>query len=206
MSKDKKNVTRTKSQNPSKDDKQAELAVDSAVVNAALIKGYNPTNGDVSVAALNNELEKQVKRINDGDMFGIEKVLVCQIHSLNSVYTGLMVKAAAQKSLKGLKGYADIGLRAQRQCNNAINNLIALKKPRVYVQNLVSTSHTINKTNMHGLVNPQECDGFIPNQLDKNTVLVEDNSQNAIGYNVGQQHFQYGAASSMAEIHGAKNV
>lgn len=171
----------------------SELVMSPTVSSAAVIKAYNPGVDDLNVAALNEELAKQNKRVAEGDVTRMEEILICHAHSLDAVFQSMLIKAAKCKQQKGVQFYMNMGLKAQRQCTAVLTTLTNLKKPRVYVKNLIGSQNYTEKSTIHNMGVSHNCNARLgADQIPSDTLIIEDNTQNAIGANLPPQYIRYG--------------
>jgi hypothetical protein len=193
-----KDITTKTPKNREKEEQVAELVINPAVSSAAVIKAYRAGVDELNVAALNKELAHQANRVADGDVQRMEEILICQAHALDAVFHAMMVKASDQKSIKGAKIYSDTGLKAQRQCRAVLETLTNLKKPKVYVQNLVSNNEFYKNKNtlnnqLQNLNAPHAVNGGFKNkQLAGQTSFMMENDTNALGYELARATVTYG--------------
>jgi hypothetical protein len=118
-------------------------------------------------------LNDRVKRVQGGDMSGIEAMLVGQAHALQQVFVALMRRASNQEHLKQYQAHMNLGLKAQAQCRATIQALTELKYPRqVVIAKQANVSHGHQQVN-NGVSAPAPEVGLAQNEL----LEVSDGSQ-----------------------------
>lgn len=92
--------------------------------------GSNRTDLSTVVA----ELERHSKAIKEGDLSGIETMLISQSNTLDSVFTSLALRASRNlddsKYFKAGEMYLKMALKAQSQCRATLQTLAEMKQPR----------------------------------------------------------------------------
>ena len=78
-------------------------------------------------------LRDQIRDVQNGDMKGMEAMLVGQAHALQQVFVALVRRAGNQEHLKQYQAHMNLGLKAQAQCRATIQALTELKYPRQVV-------------------------------------------------------------------------
>jgi len=101
-------------------------------------------------ATLARELEKKVNKIIDGDLCGIECMLMTQAITLNVIFNNLTRLITRAEYIPQLQVYSDIALKSQNQCRQTLAVLAELKNPKrtmfVKQQNLAINQQVNNET------------------------------------------------------------
>lgn len=90
----------------------------------------NLMGDDVPIMDLADALRMQSKKVQDGDLSGLEAMLVSQATALQSIFTSLVRRAQVQTQQRHLEAFLNIGLKAQAQSRATIQALVELKFPR----------------------------------------------------------------------------
>lgn len=90
----------------------------------------NLLGDDIPLMDLADALHAQSKRVQDGDLSGLEAMLVGQATALQSIFTSLVRRAQIQTQQKHLEAFLSLGLKAQAQSRATIQALAELKFPR----------------------------------------------------------------------------
>jgi hypothetical protein len=85
---------------------------------------------DTSFEALTTVLHDTTKKVVDGDLRPIEKMLLSQATALQTIFTSLARRASTQEQLKHYEVFLNLGLKAQSQSRATLQALIELKLPR----------------------------------------------------------------------------
>ena len=108
-------------------------AATKASVNAALVVNAfqgNIMGKDVDLGELVTDMQTKFKGVNDGDLSGLEAMLVGQATALQTMFTSLTMKAANQEHLKNYQSFMTLALKAQAQSRATISALVDLKYPK----------------------------------------------------------------------------
>jgi hypothetical protein len=90
----------------------------------------NLLGDDVPLVDLADALRLQSKKVQDGDLSGLESMLVGQATALQSIFTSLVRRAQIQTQQRHLEAFLGLGLKAQAQSRATIQALVELKYPR----------------------------------------------------------------------------
>ena len=85
---------------------------------------------DVDLGELVTNMQTKFKEVNDGDLSGLEAMLVGQATALQTMFTSLATRAASQEYLKQYGVYMTLALKAQAQSRATISALVDLKYPK----------------------------------------------------------------------------
>lgn len=152
-----------------RDKKMAQMLLDPAYLSAYTLNGIFPDSKNVNTACLIEEMQAQVKKVNDGDLSRAEALLICQAHSLNSISVEMIHKSlenmgsnfhAAEKLMR-------LGLKAQSQSRATIQTLADLKNPKPYIQNNRAQYQQVN--NNSSLSRAREKENFTNELLEDRT-------------------------------------
>ena len=110
--------------------KPHELLLSASVQSAVGIDAWSKFAGTVDLADLVKELREQVKDVADGNMRPVEAMLYGQALALQTMFTSLSRRAAAQEHLKQFQANLTLALKAQAQCRATLEALAEIKNPR----------------------------------------------------------------------------
>ena len=99
----------------------------SAVVTESFGKSLFP---ELGLHLLHNEIQASINAVQDGDMNGIEDMLVGQAKSLQTMFVSMARRANNQQYLKQYSTYMNLALKAQAQSRATIQALVEIKYPR----------------------------------------------------------------------------
>lgn len=112
-------------------EQQAKIAVSSSVMSAAAAEPFAKILfPEIDINDLSTELKVRIKTVNDGDLSGMEAILVGQAQALQTIFTSLARKAASQEYLKNYGLFMNLALKAQAQSRATIQALTELKYPK----------------------------------------------------------------------------
>lgn len=135
-------------------------------------------NADMDLMALLDKIEAQTEAVLTGDLGEMEAMLVGQALTLQSTFTALSRRAAANVNvnLRATESYLKLALRAQGQCRATIETLAEIKNPRS-VAFIKLGNFAQNQQINHGSANgsrTHEKNAIAPNEL-----LTDDGMNNA---------------------------
>jgi hypothetical protein len=90
----------------------------------------NIVGKEVTCHHLREAVAERVRDVWDGNLQGVEALLMAQAISLQTIYTSLARKAAAQEYMKQYQVHLTLALKAQAQSRATLEALIELKQPR----------------------------------------------------------------------------
>jgi hypothetical protein len=100
------------------------------------VRTMSPDGESVHIPSLEevrSALLGKIKNIQDGDMTGMEAMLVSQAHVLDALFQDLAGRALRQEGLRHFEGMMKLALRTQSQCRTTIETLSVVKNPRQVV-------------------------------------------------------------------------
>jgi hypothetical protein len=150
---------------------KAKAALSPAMNAAIATESYqrNLLGDDMELIDLVDVLRLQTKRVQDGDLSGLEAMLVGQATALQTIFTSLVRRAQVQTHQRNLEAFLALGLKAQAQSRATIQALVELKFPRqVAFVKQTNVAHGPQQVNNHvGIAHAKE------NQTQQ-TKLLED--------------------------------
>jgi hypothetical protein len=135
-------------------DQFARMILNPAFNGGLALKGVMPPVGPVlDVLALADELEAQSKAATEGNLARHEALLTAQAHTLDGLFTQLVVQAevGSGQSLPRMETYVRLALKAQSQCRATIEALAAMKRPPLVIAQQANVAHGPQQVN-NGLV------------------------------------------------------
>ena len=99
---------------------------------ASVIQAFqgNVMGKDVELDELVQGLADSCRRVKDGDLAGLEAMLVSQATALQTMFTSLARRAANQEHLRQYEAFMGLAFKAQSQSRATISALVDLKYPR----------------------------------------------------------------------------
>ena len=107
-----------------------EILLSPSVQNAVGISSWSKFAGEPDLGELIKNLREQVKDVADGNMRPVETMLYGQALALQTMFTSLSRRAAANDSLKPYQVNLTLALKAQAQCRATLEALAEIKNPR----------------------------------------------------------------------------
>jgi hypothetical protein len=107
-----------------------EVVLSPEIQSAVAIKAWGAFAGEVDLAGLVKEQREQFKQVHGGDMQPVESMLFSQAKTLETIFTNLARRAAAQESIQWLQALLGLALKAQAQSRATLAVLAEVKNPR----------------------------------------------------------------------------
>ncbi|MDN7592365.1 hypothetical protein [Burkholderia seminalis] len=128
---------------------------DAAIVGNAVIRGAAtgsmyaaPMFGqDVDLTAFAGELQRQANAVTNGDLSGVETMLMTQANTLDVVFNQLARMAATSGYLPKKEIYLRQALKAQSQCRATLQTLAEIKNPRTVFAKQANIAHGPQQVN-----------------------------------------------------------
>ena len=124
------NLTRPPGQTPAQALSRAALRP--SINGASVIEAYqgNLMGNEVDLGELVAGLNESCKEVNDGDLSGLEAMLLSQATTLQTMFASLARRAATQEHMRQYETFMGLALKAQSQSRATITALVDLKYPR----------------------------------------------------------------------------
>jgi hypothetical protein len=131
-----KSRTLTLKPDKKRDRQLSDLVVEGIVGNAVAAVDYSKVLGDLSLNDMLTSLRNLGETVSGGDMASLERVLVAQALSLNTMFADLSRRAAANmgRDSDATDRYLRLALKAQGQSRASIEALAVIKNPPVFAR------------------------------------------------------------------------
>lgn len=86
--------------------------------------------GGADLSKACDERHKRIAQVQGGDMTHVEAMLMSQALTLETIFTHLSRRAAAQEHLRHFAAHLGLALKAQAQCRATLEALAEVKHPR----------------------------------------------------------------------------
>lgn len=159
----------------SKAAKLAKVAYSAKFTGAVATEGFlkSSVGDEISLTEVAHHLEVCIKKVNDGDMTGMEAMLVSQAHALQQVFVALTRRAGVQENAKPLAAYLNLALKAQAQSRATIQALTDLKYPRQIINRQTNIANGGPQQVNNGIPDPTRA-GASENAAAQNELLEGD--------------------------------
>jgi hypothetical protein len=129
------------------------------------IQSWGKFAGEADLAELLEGQREQFKKVQAGDMQPVEAMLYGQAKTLETIFTSLARRAAANDGLKQFQVNLTLALKAQAQCRATLEALAEIKNPRpvafVKQANISNGPQQVNNgTPPQQAVNPAQARAF----------------------------------------------
>lgn len=114
----------------------ARVVHDPAVRAAAVGRKFvAPFLGEMNVMDSYAALDQQAVKVNSGDLSGVERRLIAQADTLDSIFNDMARRAALNSSqyLPAMEIYMRLALKAQSQCRATLETLANIKNPTLVI-------------------------------------------------------------------------
>ena len=109
--------------------KSAQLCLNPAVSSAAIaMQAGNHFNADINYIL--KAIEDESEKVSRGDISSIEKMLIAQAYSMQSIFTYATTKALTAQYLNQFQAYSKTAMKAQSQCRQTLATLAEIKNPK----------------------------------------------------------------------------
>ena len=115
---------------PTVDQFKAELAVSPSMNAGSLIDAFSGFGGFAELNELADSVRQTAKKVQAGDLSSLEVMLVSQATALQTIFTGLALRAQVQTQQRNMESFMSLALKAQSQSRATISALVDLKYPR----------------------------------------------------------------------------
>lgn len=131
MNKKQRKLVLTQKPNQSKDEAIAEKLLKPSSLSSTLIESFkgNVQGESIDFVLALGILEKEVLKVQGGDLTKIEEMLLSQAVALEMMFTSLARTAKAQEQLLQYETHMRFALKAQNQSRATLQALIQLKQP-----------------------------------------------------------------------------
>jgi len=112
---------------------KAELNMNPAARGALTAREFgNGPQNELDIAESFDEMERQISRVQQGDLSGVEAMLTAQAVSLDGVFNELARRAAANfiGHMDAAETYLRLAFKAQSQCRATLETLAEVKYPK----------------------------------------------------------------------------
>ena len=125
----------------------AKLATTS-VLSAVTLKRYSGAGDALEVPDLVTEMRKAGDEVVAGDMGRVERMLVNQAMTLDSIFNDMAQRSGRQDSYKGIEVLMRLALKAQAQARSTAEALALLKNPMPFIKqaNMTTGPQQVNNT------------------------------------------------------------
>ena len=110
--------------------KPHDLVLSPTIQSAIGIQAWGKFAGEVDLAELLKNLRERIKKVQGGNMQPVEAMLFGQAMTLETIFTSLARRAAANDGLKQFQVNLTLALKAQAQCRATLEALAEIKNPR----------------------------------------------------------------------------
>lgn len=102
----------------------------------------------MSVSSVDNELRANGDAVVSGDLGRVERMMVAQAITLDTIFANLAERASRQEYLKNMEIYMRLAMKAQAQCRATAEALALLKNPQPYIRqaNMTTGPQQVNNS------------------------------------------------------------
>jgi hypothetical protein len=90
--------------------------------------------GMVSVTSMHDELRANGDAVVAGDLGRVERMMIAQAITLDTIFANLAERASRQEYVKNMETYLRLAMKAQSQCRATAEALALLKNPMPYIR------------------------------------------------------------------------
>jgi hypothetical protein len=128
------------------DETLAELALSPALQAGSTICAYGSAGG-APLRAIVNEVQRQGRQVQRGDLSQAEAMLISQAQALDAIFGSLARTSQNDKPLEIAETYLRLALKAQSQCRATLETLANIKNPPLVFAKQANISHGHQQVN-----------------------------------------------------------
>src|SRR4051812_23016897 len=98
----------------------AEMMVEGLGMNAVTAVGYSKTLGELDLTECMVALVAETRKVQSGDLGGLESTLAAQAVTLNAMFTQLAHQASKMTVVDQIDRFTRLALKAQSQCRTTV--------------------------------------------------------------------------------------
>ena len=157
----------------------AALATRPSVAAAFTVKAYAGIAKDTDEYDIIEELQKAGNEVIGGNLSRVEKMLINQAISLDSIFNSLAQKSSTQQTYKGIEVFMRLALKAQAQARSTAEALALLKNPQPYIRqaNMTTGPQQVNNGYAGAPVQGSKPSGAGNFQSEPNKLLEADHGR-----------------------------
>ena len=120
--------------------------VQGLAVNAVTAMGYSKTFGALDLTECVAALVVGTRKVQSGDLAGLEATLTAQAVTLNAMFTQVAYQASNMTIVDQIDRFTRLALKSQGQCRATIETLALMKNPPVFTRqaNISSGPQQVN--------------------------------------------------------------
>lgn len=191
---------------------KAKMATLPSLNAAAVIEAYqgNVVGKDIDMNELILTLQASFNASKEGDLGGLERMLIGQATALQTIFTSLARRAQQQEYQKNYDSFLTLALKAQAQSRATIQAVIELKYPKqvafVKQANISHGPQQVNNGNpSQGLI-MNESTSHAPKSRNRKNKLLEGHTNGGTNLDIGTTTTASGrnpALEAVGEVHRA---
>jgi len=114
-------------------------------INAAMILNKTHKSLEPDLIALKEAVDEELSKVLKGDISAIERMLMAQALTLQSIFTSYTHRMLSAEYISGLQVNSKIALKAQNQCRQTLAALAEIKNPKrtTFIKN-TATNQQVN--------------------------------------------------------------
>lgn len=154
---------------------------------APALKAYSGYSKDLEVSDMFDEMRKAGDEVISGDLGRVERMLINQVITLDTIFANLAERSTRQEYMKQMETYLRLALKAQAQGRATAETLAMLKNPQPYIKqaNIAQGHQQVNNTYASASAHSNEASTIDPrykksaeiSQSEPNKLLKEEHGQ-----------------------------
>jgi hypothetical protein len=116
------------------DEATAALMVEGLGTNAVTAAGFSKMLGELDLTQCMRALMAETRRVQNGNLGGLEAILAAQAVSLNAIFTQLAYETSKMTIVDQIDRFTRLALKAQTQCRATCESLAVIKNPPVFAR------------------------------------------------------------------------
>jgi hypothetical protein len=146
---------------------------------AVSLKAFSGCGSELAVTDMFDAVKTAGDEAVAGNLSRVERVLMNQVLTLDSIFNNLAERSTRQEYLKNMETYLRLALKAQTQARATAETLALLKNPQPYIKqaNIAQGHQQVNNTYASTSVHSDKLAGAENSQSEPNKLLETDHGQ-----------------------------
>ncbi len=143
---------------------EAEMLVGGLTMNAVTAVAFSKHLGELDLTACVAAIQTSTRRVQNGDLAGLEATLAAQVVTLNAMFTQLAHQTSRMTLVDQIDRFTRLALKAQGQCRATAETLALMKNPPVFARQ-ANIAHGPQQVN-NGTVIPSRAENSEPQPIE----------------------------------------
>lgn len=120
-------------------------AYNNPLIIAANIVQQMHKSSEIDFSGLYDDMYHQVEKLENGDSFRMEAMLLTQAHALQAIFIKASSNLASAQYLNGLRIWGTLAMKAQNQCRQTLATLADIRNPKPSATFIKQQNNALNQ-------------------------------------------------------------